>query len=365
MTMEPLPPMHPLPDRITTPRLVLRPWSAGDAPVLKALIDANIEHLRAWMPWAMKEPSPVDAIAARIELFAAHVREKSDYTVGIFLGDEAIGGSGLHRRAGPDTLEVGYWIASSHTRRGYASEAAKALASLAFTMPHVEKVQIRCDPLNAASASVPRKLGFEHVATLEADTVTPSGEPRATMVWEISRAKFEASQKEATVSAPVFDVAAADSARALLRHTLATVAYRAAKACRGAPDGFTDFRAASDSRSAGEILSHLGDLLEWVDSQARGAQAWRVSMPAAWDDDVARFHRALQRLDDYLASGAPLRYDATRLFQGGIADALTHVGQINMLRRLAGSPVRGENYAKAPITIGSVGKDQPNPRAEF
>ena len=156
-----------------------------------------------------------------------------------------------------------------------------------------------------------------------------------------------------------------DAARVLLRHTLATLAYRAAKACSGAPGEFTSFRAASDSRSAGEILAHLGDLVEWVDSQARGAQRWTTSTPASWDDDVARFHRALQQLDDYIASGAPLHHDATRLFQGGIADALTHVGQINLLRRLAGSPIRGENYAKAEIAVGTVGQAQPIPRAEF
>jgi hypothetical protein len=163
----------------------------------------------------------------------------------------------------------------------------------------------------------------------------------------------------------VITIASDDSTRALLRHSVATLAYRAAKSCRGAPDGFTAFRAAPDSRSAGEILAHLGDLIEWVDSQARGAQRWNNSTPAAWEDDVARFHRALQHLDDYLASSAPLHFDPLRLFQGGIADALTHVGQINMLRRLAGSPVRGENYAKAAILMGRVGKEQATPTAEF
>jgi len=364
MTPDALPLLHPLPDRIVTSRLVLRPWSVADAPVLKALIDANLEHLRAWMPWAMNEPSAVEAIAERIEMFANNVREGTDFIVGILLGDEAIGGSGLHRRAGPDTLEIGYWVASPHTRRGYASEAAMALTRLAFEMPHVEYVQIRCDPRNTHSASVPRKLGFTHIATLEADTLTPIGEPRATMVWQISRATFNGSEERALTTSTSAD-APVESSRALLRHTLATLAYRAAKACRGAPEGFTTFRAAADSRSAGEILAHLGDLIEWVDSQARGAQRWNTSEPSAWDDDVGRFHRALQRLDDYVASGAPLHHDPTRLFQGGIADALTHVGQINLLRRLAGSPVRGENYAQATITLGTVGSDQPKPRAEF
>jgi RimJ/RimL family protein N-acetyltransferase len=364
MTSDALPLLHPLPDRIATSRLVLRPWNVGDAPVLKALIDANLEHLQAWMPWAMNEPSPIEAIAQRIEIFAANVREGTDFVVGVFLGDEAIGGSGLHRRAGPDTLEIGYWIASSHTRRGYASEAAIALTRVAFAMPHVEHVQIRCDPRNSNSASIPRKLGFSHIATLEVDTLTPTGETRATMVWQISRATFQ-DFEERRMTTRTSDATFVEQERALLRHALATLAYRAAKACRDAPAGFTDVRAAADSRSAGEILAHLGDLIEWVDSQARGAQRWTESKPSAWGDDVARFHRALQRLDDHLASGAPLHHEATRLFQGGIADALTHVGQINLLRRLAGSPVRAENYAKAPITIGTVGPDQPKPRAEF
>ena len=190
MNSESLPLLRPLPDRIETTRLILRPWSAADAPVLKALIDANLDHLRAWMPWAMNEPSPVEAIAERVEVFAGNVRDGTDFGVGVFLGDEAIGGAGLHRRNGPDTLEIGYWTASAHTGRGYASEAAMALTSLAFTLPHIEHVQIRCDPHNTSSAAVPRKLGFSHVATLEADTLTPTGEPRATMVWQVSRTQW-------------------------------------------------------------------------------------------------------------------------------------------------------------------------------
>jgi hypothetical protein len=249
-------------------------------------------------------------------------------------------------------LEVGYWIAAAHGGRGYATEASVVLTDLAFSMDGIERVEIRCDPRNAVSAAVPRKLGFVHTTTLKANTVTPTGEPRDTMVWEMSRSSWFARKEYA-------------SARLLLRHTLATLAYRAAKSCRGAPAGFTDFRAAADSRSAGEILAHVGDLIEWVDSQARGAQRWNNSKPSAWDDDVARFHRALQRFDDYLASGAPLHEDATRLFQGGVADALTHVGQINMLRRFAGSPVRGENYSKAGIIVGTVGTTQEKPRSEF
>ena len=352
MTTESLPLLRPLPDQILTSRLVLRSWKVADAPVLKALIDANLDHLQAWMPWAMNEPSSVEAIAERIEMFQGQRERGEDFGVGVLCGDEAIGGAGLHRRDGPAALEVGYWIAAAHGGRVYATEAAFVLTDLAFTMAGIDRVEIRCDPHNVISAAVPRKLGFVHAATLKANTLTPTGKPRDTMVWETTRSAWFAKREYA-------------SARQLLRHTLATLAYRASKACRDAPDGFADFRAAADSRSAAEILAHLGDLIEWVDSQARGAQRWNTSKPSAWDDDVARFHRALQRLDDYVASGAPLHREATRLFQGGIADALTHVGQINMLRRLAGSPVRGENYAQAAIVAGNVGTNQERARSEF
>lgn len=150
-----------------------------------------------------------------------------------------------------------------------------------------------------------------------------------------------------------------------LRHALATLAYRAAKPLRDAPPGFGDFRAAQGSRSAGEILAHLGDLLDWGLSQARGPARWHSSRPQPWAVDVQRFFAAVSALDDYLASGTGLRTPAEKLFQGAIADSFTHVGQIAMLRRLAGAPVRGENYALAAIEIGKTGADQNAPVFEF
>ncbi len=145
-----------------------------------------------------------------------------------------------------------------------------------------------------------------------------------------------------------------------LRHALATLAYRAAKVLRGAPGGFSGFRPAPGSRSAGEILAHMSELMEWVLSQARGAEAWRPIKPGSWRRDTARFFEGVRAFDRYLASRAVLRTDATRMFQGAVADALTHVGQIAMLRRLAGSPVRGENYSRAPIRAGRIGANQPS-----
>jgi hypothetical protein len=156
-----------------------------------------------------------------------------------------------------------------------------------------------------------------------------------------------------------------DDTRAFLRHTLATIAYRGGKALRGAPPEFAAFRCAESTRTPAAILAHVGDLFEWALSIAQGKQTWRDSTPLAWDDEVARFFATLQRFDAFLASDAPLADTPERLFQGPIADALTHVGQIAMLRRVAGAPIKGENYHKAEIIVGRVGAEQSPPRREF
>ena len=152
---------------------------------------------------------------------------------------------------------------------------------------------------------------------------------------------------------------------ALLRHALATLAYRAGKALRDAPAEFADFALAPGTRTPAHIVAHMGDLFDWALSLARGQQAWRNSTPLPWDQEVARFFGALQAFDAYLASGEPLAWSADRLFQGPVADALTHTGQLTMLRRLAGSPVKAENYAKADIAPGVIGFTQATPRVEF
>lgn len=158
---------------------------------------------------------------------------------------------------------------------------------------------------------------------------------------------------------------ATDLKRELLRHTVATVAYRGGKAIRNAPAGFGEFRAGDGGRTAGEILAHIGDLFEWALSIVRGEQAWKDSKPLVWDAECARFFAALKAFDDYLASGAALHDAPEKLFQGPIADALTHIGQIAMLRRMAGSRMKGENYHQAEIERGRVGADQAAPRREF
>lgn len=155
------------------------------------------------------------------------------------------------------------------------------------------------------------------------------------------------------------------TSRDFLRHTLATLAYRSAKALRDAPDGFESFCAGAGARTPGQILAHLADLMDWALSMARGAPVWQDSQPMPWQQGAARFFASLEELAGYLESAEPLHTASERLFQGPVADALTHVGQIALLRRLAGAPVRGEDYCLATITPGRAGRDQAPPAKEF
>jgi len=156
-----------------------------------------------------------------------------------------------------------------------------------------------------------------------------------------------------------------DPARQLLRHTVATVAYRGGKALRAAPDHFASFHIGDKTRTPGQILAHMGDLFDWALSIAQGKPAWHDATPLPWNAEIDRFFAALKKFDDFLASGEPLNGAAENLFQGPVADSLTHIGQIAMLRRLAGSPVKAENYNKAEIVAGRVGLEQSAPRREF
>ena len=156
-----------------------------------------------------------------------------------------------------------------------------------------------------------------------------------------------------------------DPIRQLLRHMLATLAYRGGKALRGAPDSFAAFDPPPGDKTSLQILTHMGDLFDWALSMVKGKQTWNNSTPLPWEQEVQRFFKSLQAFDDYLASDSPLAFPAEKLLQGPIADALTHVGQLAMLRRLAGCPMKGENYAQAEVVAGRVGLEQAAPRKEF
>ena len=150
-----------------------------------------------------------------------------------------------------------------------------------------------------------------------------------------------------------------------IRHTLATLAYRLGKVLRDTPAEFRDYRCAETARTPGQILAHIGDLMDWALTLVEGRQAWQNSMPLPWEQEIARFYRVIAALDQRIAGHGLGAVSAGRLFQGAIADSLTHTGQIALLRRMAGIPMRGENYYVAEITAGRVGPEQAAPRAEF
>jgi len=146
--------------------------------------------------------------------------------------------------------------------------------------------------------------------------------------------------------------------RRFLRHATATLAYRGAKALRGAPPEFANFEAGPTTRTPLQILAHIGDLLEVSAARLRGPAQWKEMPPDSWDQQVARFHSELAAIDAALASDDPIDVSLEKWFQGPFADAFTHVGQLTMLRRMSGAPMKGEAYFYADIEAGRTGADQ-------
>jgi hypothetical protein len=147
---------------------------------------------------------------------------------------------------------------------------------------------------------------------------------------------------------------ALDFKRELLRHLVATLAFRGGIAIAEAPENFAEFRAGETARSAGELLAHIGDLIQGSLYLMKGEFVYLQSAPQSWAEDVKRFFTAVKEFDLYLASDAPLAQPIEKIVQAPIADALTHVGQIAMLRRLAGKPIQSEGYFEAEIAAGEV-----------
>jgi RimJ/RimL family protein N-acetyltransferase len=181
--------------RIETRRLVVRCWTLADAPLLKAAIDASLDHLRPWMPWSQDHPQEVEDLLELLRGWRARFDLDEDYVYGIFDPGESqvLGGTGLHTRAGAHALEIGYWIHADYINRGLATEAAAALTRVAFEVNQVQRVEIHHDPGNLASAAVPRKLGFVHEATLRQRTRGPDGEPRDAAIWTLLASEYPAS----------------------------------------------------------------------------------------------------------------------------------------------------------------------------
>lgn len=194
--------------RIVTPRLVIRCWQPADAPLLAEAVTASVEHLRPWMPWVHSEPEPLEVKVQRLRGFRASFDTDADYVYALFTPDEAevVGGTGLHPRAGTGVLEIGYWINVRHAGRGYATEASAALTRVAFEINGVERMEIRCDPLNERSAAVPRKLGYTLDATLRANVRGADGGMRDTQVWSLLRPEY-ADSPSATAALQAFGAA--------------------------------------------------------------------------------------------------------------------------------------------------------------
>jgi RimJ/RimL family protein N-acetyltransferase len=178
--------------RVTTPRLVVRCWTPSDAPLLQRAIESSLAHLRQFMPWAAREPEPIESRTERLRQYRGQFDLGQDFVYGIFDASEkeCLGGTGLHTRQGPLIRELGYWIAKDHVRKGYATETCNALLQVAFRVDQVPRVEIRCEPSNVASASVAKKLGMKLEGTLRADTQRADGSFRDTLLFSALKAEL-------------------------------------------------------------------------------------------------------------------------------------------------------------------------------
>jgi ribosomal-protein-serine acetyltransferase len=163
--------------------LVLRRWQPADAPRILAAVERSLPELRRFMPWAMETPT-LESVGAYLDIAW---RPPESFGYGLFAAGEAVGGFGLHGRRGPGILEIGYWVRSDRTGRGYATAAARALTDVSFEyFPGTFRVEIRCDPDNAASAAVAAKLGFTLDARVAVE-VQAEAQTGVQQVWAVNR----------------------------------------------------------------------------------------------------------------------------------------------------------------------------------
>ena len=176
-------------DSIRSARLLLRCWRTEDAGPLKEALDASLPELREWVPWAMHEPSSIEALVARLSDMRSKFMAGQDWPFAIFDANEArlLGGAGLHPRGSTDHLEIGYWLRTDATGSGFALEAARALCDVAFANTTADRLEIHCDAENSRSANVARRLGFQLTRTILEDVVTARGNRRNTLVWTMYR----------------------------------------------------------------------------------------------------------------------------------------------------------------------------------
>ena len=177
-----------IPDQIAVRAhgLTLRPWRMDDAPALLAAIEASLPELRGFMPWAMETPT-----LETVEAFLRSLTPGVSMGFGLFDADgELVGGFGLHDRRGPGILEIGYWVRSDRTCRGYATATARALTEVALAaFPLVDRIEIRCDPANVASRAIPSRLGYR-LDRSEDVPVEAAAQTGRQEVWVLDRVHF-------------------------------------------------------------------------------------------------------------------------------------------------------------------------------
>jgi RimJ/RimL family protein N-acetyltransferase len=193
--------------RIETERLVVRCYQPADAPLLKAAIDASLDSLLPWMPWAKEEPKPLHEKVSLLRRFRGLFDLGQDFIYGVFNSEEteSRGSSGLHTRLGQDAREIGYWIHAAHTGQGLATELAAALTRVGFEIEKLHRIEIHCGPDNVRSMAVARKLGYVHEATLRERMTRPDGSKRDTMIWTLFAGDYPRSPA-ASAKLRAFDV---------------------------------------------------------------------------------------------------------------------------------------------------------------
>lgn len=181
--------MNVLPETAHAPRLTLRRWREDDADALSEATVESVDHLRPWMAWAASEPVSRDERLAKTRTWEQTWAEGADVGIGAFLDGLVVGSGGLHRRGGPDSLQIGYWIRPSQTRRGFATEITGALTTAAFTVEGIERVEIHHDKANVASRGVPERLGYEFTGERRDEIVAPA-EVGVDCGWVMTRSRW-------------------------------------------------------------------------------------------------------------------------------------------------------------------------------
>lgn len=183
---------------IHTPRLVVRCWNPADALLLKDAIDASVNHLLPFMPWAAAEPLPLQAKIDLLRRFRSEFDSGHSFVHGIFNKEETrvVGGAGLHPRVGELAHEIGYWIHVDFVRQGFATEVSAALTRVAFELDHVERVEIHCDAANTNSAAVPRKLGYTFDGKLRSRLRSADGTWRDALIFSMLTTEFAGSHAQ-------------------------------------------------------------------------------------------------------------------------------------------------------------------------